>query len=101
MVEVDLFSQPVIKIIDSFFAGENLTLPAGQLWRNVTANIFSVVDGKRILFENRDSLFHRLRSNDPPVELIREKVAMSMMADDIHEDVHRFIQKLKIMVGVN
>jgi hypothetical protein len=97
--ETDMFSIPVFESIDEFFSDENLTLPSGKSWRNVSANIFSAVDGKRILFESPNSLFHRLRKGHPSVELIREKIAMSMSADEIHEDVHRFMQKLKKMTG--
>lgn len=88
--EGDLFAQAALKIIADFFGGQNLTLPPGKTWRNVAANVFEVVDGKRILFENNDSLFHTLRQSEPAVELIRENVAAAMAADDIHEDVHRF-----------
>jgi hypothetical protein len=97
--EDDLFVRPVFKIIDDFFSSENLTLPPGKTWRNVTANVFSVVDGKRILFENDDSLFQSLRNASISVELIRERVAMNMTTDEIHEDVHRFIDKVKALVG--
>lgn len=96
--EDDLFAQPILQVIDEFFAGENLTLPAGKTWRNVAANVFSVVDGKRILFENDKSLFQQLRNGEPPVQLIREQVAMSMTADEIHEDVHHFIGRLIALV---
>jgi len=99
--EDDLFAQPVLRIIERFFAEQNLTLPSGKTWRNVAANVFSVVDGKRILFENDDSLFQQLRIGSPPVQLIREQVAMSMVADEIHEDVHQFIGKLVALVGTN
>jgi len=92
-----LFATPVLQIIDSFFSDQNLTLPTGKNWRNVTANIFEVVDGKRILFENNDSLFHKLRTGSPPLQLIREQVAMSMTADEIHEDVHHFFGKIVAM----
>jgi len=92
--EGDLFAQPVLQRIDSFFAGENLTLPPAKTWRNVGANVFSVVDGKRILFENNDALFQQLRNEESSVQLIREQVALSMTADEIHEDVHQFISKL-------
>jgi hypothetical protein len=61
--------------------------------------VFSVVDGKRILFENNESLFQQLRKGAPPVQLIREQVALSMTADEIHEDVHQFIAKLKALTG--
>lgn len=99
MDEGNLFAQPVLQTIDIFFAEQNLTLPAGKTWRNITANIFSVVDGKRILFENDESLFHQLRNSTPPLQLIRENVALSMAADEIHEDVHHFIGKLLSMTG--
>lgn len=97
--EDELFAEPILKFIDAFFAGENLTLPPGKAWRNVGANVFSVVDGKRILFENNESLFQQLRKGAPPVQLIREQVALSMTADEIHEDVHQFIAKLKALTG--
>ncbi len=89
-----LFAVPVRTAITDFFAGQNLTLPPRQSWRTVSANVFEVVDGKRLLFEARDSLFHRLRDLDPPVELLRETVAGAMTADEVHEDVHRFFAKL-------
>ena len=94
-----LFTQPVLQVIDAFVSDQNLTLAAGKTWRTVTANIFSVVDGKRILFENNDSLFHTLRKGDPSVEVLRERVAAAMTADEIHDDVHRFFAKLMEMMG--
>ena len=100
-LEDDLFARPVIQAIDAFFINENLTLPPGKTWRNVTANVFSAVDGKRILFENSDSLFHQLRNGSPSVKLIRELVAMSMVTNEIHEDVHHFIDKLLAVVETN
>lgn len=99
LVEDDLFAQSTLTLIDTFFRGENLTLPPGRTWRNVSANVFSVVDGKRLLFENSDSLFQQLKQNDPPLQLIREEVALAMTADEIHEDVHAFIGKLKSMTS--
>ena len=96
--EDDLFAQSVLHAIDRFFSDENLTLPAGKTWQNVSANIFKEVDGKRILFENDDSLFHTLRNGDPKVEVLRERVAAVMTADEIHEDVHQFFGKLIAMV---
>ncbi|MFA7233194.1 MAG: ATP-binding protein [Terrimicrobiaceae bacterium] len=97
--DTPLFALPVLQKIDDFFAEQNLTLPLGKTWRTVTANVFSVVDGKRILFEDDDSLFHRIESASPSIQLIREQVAMSMTADEIHEDVHEFIVKLNALAG--
>ena len=99
--EDDLFAQSILQAIDEFFTDQNLTLPPGKTWRNVTANEFSVVDGKRILLENDDSLFQKLRNGSPSVELIREQVAISMATDEIHEDVHHFIGKLVALTGTN
>lgn len=96
--EDDLFAQPVLQVVDQFFADENLALPSGKTWRNVSANIFSVVDGKRILFENDNSLFHALRNGNPPIEVLRERVAAVMAVDEVHEDVHQFFGKLIAMV---
>lgn len=92
--EDELFALPVLQTIDDFFNGENLTLPANKSWLNVSANIFQLVDGKRILFENDDSLFQQLRKGSPSLTLTREQVAMNMLADEIHDDVHRFIGKV-------
>lgn len=96
----DPLAQSTLRTIDDFFADQNLTLPPGKTWRNVGANVFSVVDGKRILFENDDALFQQLRNSTPCVKLVRERVAMSMVADEIHDDVHRFIGKLLAMVEI-
>jgi len=96
--EADIFVAPLLKIIDDFFVGQNLTLPQGWTWRTVGADIFKVVNGKRILFENDDSLFHRLRHASPSVQLNREYVAMAMTADEIHDDVHTFMKKLSNMI---
>ena len=95
----DFFAQDAIQTIDGFFTDQNLTLPAARTWRNVTASIFSVLDGKRILFENNDSLFHKLRGASLPVEVLRERVAALMTADEIHEDVHQFFAKLMSTFG--
>lgn len=95
-----LIAYPVSQIINTFFSDQNLSLPAGKTWKNVTANIFSVVDGKKILFEDDNSLFHQLRTGSPPLQLIREQIAMSMNVDEIHQDVHDFIDKLIAMTGV-
>lgn len=93
----ELFARPIEDTINAFFVGENLTLPPGKTWRNVGANVFSVVDGKRILFENDNSLFQQLRNSEPSVQIVRERVAMTMTVDEIHDDVHQFIAKLVAM----
>jgi len=99
--EDSLFAQPVLTTIAEFFAGENLTLPPRSTWRSVSANVFVVVDGKYILFEANNSLFHQLRKGSSHIEVIRENVAMSMLPGEIHDDVHHFIAKLVAMAGTD
>lgn len=55
--EDDLFYS---EIVDNFFNEQNLSLPKGSSWRDIKANIFKVIDGKKILFEQEDSLFQRI-----------------------------------------
>jgi len=93
----ELFAQPVIAVIESFFEEENLRLPPNQTWRSVRANVFQAVDGKRLLFENADSLFHRLQSMGS--ELTPEAVADHMTPDEIHDDIHGFFAKLQRTIG--
>jgi hypothetical protein len=95
----DLFAQPTLKLIDDFFVDQNLTLPPRRTWRQVTANVFSAVNGKKILFEDSDGLFHQLRGGEPSIKLVREEVALSMTAEEIHDDVHEFIAKVVAMAG--
>lgn len=99
LAQDDLFAQATLKHIDEFFVDQNLTLPPGRTWRQVTANVFSAVNGKKILFENADSLFLSLRSAEPSIQLLREQVALCMTADEIHDDVHQFIAKVSALTG--
>jgi predicted ATPase len=94
VTDAPLLGEPVVRRIDEFFTEQNLTLPHGKTWRNVSANVFSVVDGKRILFDDADSLFHRLRSESPTVKLVREQVALNMTAEELHDDVYALMAKI-------
>ena len=101
LAEEDLFAQEAMQVIDGFFADQNLTLPRGRTWRNVSANIFSVVNGKRILFEDKNGLFHQLKAVDGLIHLAREQVAIAMSAEEIHEDVHEFFAKVVKLTGAS
>ncbi len=91
-----LFLIPYYDIIDSFFAEQNLTLPPRATWQDVKANIFSVVDGKKILFENKDSLFHQIKAyGDRQLIINRQIVSSSMLAEEVHSDVHNFFDFLE------
>ncbi|MBF0183747.1 MAG: AAA family ATPase [Magnetococcales bacterium] len=94
-----LFAAPFCSVIDIFFAEQNLTLPSGKVWRSVNANIFQVVDGKRLLFEEEDSLSHRLAQVDPSMLITREEVARHMSAEEIHQDVHTFFARVIDMLA--
>ncbi|WP_164926968.1 ATP-dependent nuclease [Chlorobaculum tepidum] len=109
--EGDLFLEPVLRLIDDYFESQNLVLPKKQSWKNVSAEVFKIVDGKKLLFERDDSLFHQLSKlfhqlskNNPSIQVLREEIALNMKREEIalnmkeeeiHEDVHEFMNKLK------
>ncbi len=95
-----VFLQSSYDVIDNVFNSQNLTLPSGSTWKNVKAQIFSVLDGKKLLFENKDSLFHQIRQlNNSDLKINRTAVASSMLAEEIHEDVEKFFLNLEIIVN--
>ncbi len=86
--EDSLFLPQYNEIVDDFFAEQNLTLPLKSTWRNVKANVFEIVDGKKILFENKDSLFNRILTHSQGyLKISRPIVAMSMSYDELHQDI--------------
>lgn len=95
-----LFLTPYIELINSFFSGQNLFLPKNSIWKTLNAQIFSIVDGKKLLFENHDSLFQQISilSNDQ-VKINRSAVASSMSLEEIHEDVHSFFANLEMIAN--
>jgi len=97
--EGDLFAGGAMRVIEEFFAGENLTLPRGQTWNNLSANVFQVVDGKKLLFEAEEALFARLKRLDPPVMVVRD-VAGVMTKEEIHKDIFEFFDKLREAIQV-
>lgn len=95
-----VFLQSSNDIIDNVFNGQNLTLPPASNWKNVKAQIFSVLDGKKLLFENNDSLFNQIKQlNNSDVKINRSTIAKAMLADEIHEDVDSFFKNLEKIVG--
>jgi len=97
--ENDLFFQPYKEVIDNTFEEQNLTLPKNSTWRNLKAQIFSVVDGKKLLFENQDSLFNKIKDvGNLPIKINRSAIASAMTAEEIHEDVLKFFDNLKKIV---
>jgi hypothetical protein len=92
------FFKTLEALIQDFFASENLTLPPNQTWQHVTANIFQVVDGKKLLFKKPDCLFQRVQERFQ-LKLTRSTVAANMTADEIHQDVHQFFAKLNHLLN--
>jgi predicted ATPase len=96
--EFNLLNNQYQTIIEDFFNEQGLSLPKGYNWNNVKANVFEVIDGKKLLFENKDSLFQRLR-NAGDIKINREKVASAMDISMIHDDVITFFEHLTLLVG--
>jgi len=95
--DFDLYSNKYQIIIDDFFVEQGLSLPKGFRWSNVKANIFQALNGKKILFENKDSLFQRIKSEND-LKINREKVSANMSVEMIHEDILAFFDHLSAIV---
>lgn len=93
-----LFVLTFDKIIEQFFAEQNLTLPPRKNWVDLDSNIFMVVDGKKILFNLVDSLFNKLRHHNEELSITREAVAGAMSKHEIHNDVKSLFEKISILV---
>lgn len=97
-VSENLFNGPILKIVDDFFVGENLLLPPGTTWRNVDANIFKEVNGKKILFEQQTALFQKL-NQAANLKINRETVSRNFLPDELHIDVINFFTKLESVLN--
>lgn len=96
----DLFLQSYIQLIDEHFSNENLVLPPNANWKNVSASIFKVLDGKKLLFENKDSLFEKIKNySDRSLKINRSVLAQSMEANEIHIDIEVFFNNLESIVN--
>jgi predicted ATPase len=90
----NLLNNPIIELVDDFFESENLTLPKGKTWSNVDANIFKAVDGKRILFEQPNSLFQKLK-NSFDIKINRDIICRNFIQEELHSDIIDFFEKLE------
>lgn len=95
LTEDDLFLTPYFELIDKFFEEQNLTLPKSATWRDVKANVFSVVNGKKILFESDESLFHQLRKMDRGLIINRQLLSFSMLKEELHSDIVEFFDDMQ------
>jgi AAA15 family ATPase/GTPase len=92
--EDSLLLNPYYEIINDFFVSQNLTLPPQSSWRNVSARIFRDIDGKKVLFEDPDSLFNLIKNFNKGVIINRQSVANAMIPDEIHQDVIDFFDSI-------
>lgn len=93
--EDSIFLGPYYNVINDFFASQNLFLPPQSTWRNLSANIFEIIDGKKILFEDTDSLFNQIKNVDNKgIAINRQAVAIAMIPDEIHQDVVDFFESM-------
>jgi hypothetical protein len=98
--DFDLFNLHYKSTIDTFFEEQGLIIPKKYSWRNLRANVFEIVDAKKILFENNDSLFHRIREVDD-LKINRERIANNMTIEMIHQDIINFFEGLKGICSPN
>ncbi len=89
-----LFDDPIFKIIEDFFEEQNLGLSKNRTWRNISANIFTEVNGKKILFESPDSLFQRIYKFSG-LKINREVLSNSFAAEELHQDVINLFEKME------
>ena len=97
----ELFLEPYNSIIDKFFSERGLTLTDGSSWKNIKTPGFNLVDGKKLLFEDQDSLFHQIENIDDTrrLKINRSDVATAMTQDEIHEDILFFFNNLETVVN--
>ncbi len=95
-----LFFEPYRSIIDAFFTNENLQLPPNSSWKNVNASIFKVLDGKKLLFENKDCLFEKIKDYaNSRLKINRTILAQNMDFEEIHIDIHHFFDNLEYIIN--
>jgi len=92
-----LFLEPYHSVIDHFFGKQGLNLTSGSTWRDIKTPGFNYVDGKKILFENSESLFKQINrmDNTNQLKINRSMIASAMTEDEIHEDILLFFNNLE------
>lgn len=96
----NLFLSPYYELISDTFLSQNLFLPPQGSWKTLKAQIFSIIDGKKLLFENQDSLFIQIKSiRDNDLKINRSTVASVMLPIEIHEHVDQFFDNLTIIAS--
>lgn len=96
-----LFLSQIRNRIKEFFAAQNLTLPPNAAWKSLSTEVFKVVDGKKLLFENENSLFQQLRALELPLDFNKETIADHMKEEELHQDIEDFFFKLERLVNID
>ncbi len=90
-----------MKIINDFFDKYELI---GNL-TNAFPRAFARENGKKILFENENSLYKQLKNycdnNNLNFKLNREILVSQMRTNEIHDDIKKFFDKLQEIVKDN
>jgi hypothetical protein len=95
-----LFLSPYYEVISDTFLAQNLFLPPQGSWKTIKAQIFSIIDGKKLLFEDQDSLFNQIKSiGHKALKITRLSVASAMLPEEIHEHVDQFFANLEIITN--
>lgn len=94
------FKQPYDDAIDTFFANLGLTLTKDSSWKNIQTPGFEFSDGKKLLFENPDSLFQQIKSiENAQLSVNRSAIAEAMTEDEIHDDIVHFFDNLTKIIS--
>jgi nitrate reductase NapAB chaperone NapD len=82
------------KIIDDFFENERLNLNKSENYRTIDANVFKMTDGKKMLFESKDSLFNQLKKANTNLTINRDTISRAMTQEELHQDIIDFFEKM-------
>ncbi len=95
----NLYTIPYMDLIDTFFTNENLTLPNTATWRDVNASIFKVLDGKKLLFEDKNCLFEQIKNLDyNSLKINRLSVSNHMIETELHQDIVNLFDNLSKII---
>lgn len=95
----NLYTIPYLDLIDTFFTDENLTLPNNASWQEVNATIFKVLDGKKLLFENKNCLFEQIKNLDNNgLKINRLSVSSQMFESELHQDIVNLFNNLSKII---
>ena len=75
-------------------------MPPNSSWKNVNASIFKVLDCKKLLFENKDCLFEKIKKHAKiGLKINRTTLAQNMDVEEIHTDINQFFDNLAHIVN--